>query len=190
VSNTSLPIPLPDNAAPWRIRLGIWVESLPVQKFIIAVILVNAVILGLETDRGLMDRYGFWLVLVDKTCLAIFLVEISLKLAAFRSRFWRNGWNVFDFLVVAIALVPGSGVWAVLRSLRVLRILRLLTVIPQLRKVVAAFLHSIPGLSGVVAVMAIFFFTAGVLATNLFGTSFPAWFGSLGCNRAKSLVRV
>lgn len=167
-------------AAAWRIRLGIWIESMPVQKIIVAVILVNAVILGLETDRALMQRIGFWLILADKMCLAVFLVEIGIKLAAFRGKFWTNGWNVFDFLVVAIALVPGSGVWAVLRSLRVLRVLRLLTVIPQLRKVVAAFLHSIPGLSGVVAVMSIFFFTAGVLATNLFGPNFPAWFGSLG----------
>jgi voltage-gated sodium channel len=68
----------------------------------------------------------------------------------------------------------------VLRSLRVLRVLRLLTVIPSLRKVVAAFLHSIPGLAGVVAVMAIFFYTAGVLATRLFGAAYPDWFGSLG----------
>lgn len=171
---------IPADVAPWRIHLGAWVESLPVQKFIVAVILVNAVILGLETDHVLMEKYGFWLVLVDKICLAIFIFEIALKLAAFRLRFWRNSWNVFDFIVVAIALIPGSGAWAVLRSLRVLRVLRLLTVVPQLRKVVAAFLHSIPGLSGVVAVMSIFFFTAGVLATNLFGPSFPEWFGSLG----------
>jgi voltage-gated sodium channel len=87
---------------------------------------------------------------------------------------------VFDLLVVAIALAPGAGAWAVLRSLRVLRVLRLLTVIPALRKVVAAFLHSIPGLAGVVAVMAIFFYTAGVLATRLFGGGYPDWFGTLG----------
>jgi voltage-gated sodium channel len=79
-----------------------------------------------------------------------------------------------------VALVPGAGPWSVLRSLRVLRVLRLLTVVPALRKVVAAFLHSIPGLAGVVAVMAIFFYTAGVLATRLFGGNFPDWFGSLG----------
>jgi voltage-gated sodium channel len=168
--------------AAWRIRLGTWIESLPVQKVIVGVILFNAVILGLETDRALMERAGFWLILLDKLCLAVFLMEIGLKLAAFRSLFWRNGWNIFDFIVVAIALIPGSGVWAVLRSLRVLRILRLLTVVPQMRKVVAAFLHSIPGLSGVVAVMAVFFFTAGVLATNLFGPGFPQWFGSLGAS--------
>jgi voltage-gated sodium channel len=100
----------------------------------------------------MMAEWGSLLVTLDKICLAIFLVEIGIKLAAYRGRFWRSGWNVFDVLVVAIALVPGAGPWAVLRSLRVLRVLRLLTVIPSLRKVVAAFLHSIPGLAGVVAV--------------------------------------
>lgn len=168
--------------APWRIRLGAWVESRPIQRVVVSVILINAVILGLETDRELMRQAGFWLVLADKACLLVFLIELGCKIAAFRALFWRSGWNVFDFIVVAIALVPGTGVWAVLRSLRVLRVLRLLTVVPQLRKVVAAFLHSIPGLTGVIAVMSIFFFTAGVLATHLFGTAYPQWFGSLGAS--------
>lgn len=101
-------------------------------------------------------------------------------LHCYRRHFWKSGWNLFDLAVVAIALAPGAGAWAVQCSLRVLRVLRLLTVVPGLRKVVAAFLHAIPGLSGVMAVMAIFFNTAGVLATKLFGASFPDWFGSLG----------
>jgi voltage-gated sodium channel len=164
----------------WRLQLARWVESRRVQSWIVGVILVNAAILGFETSPALMERWGTWLVAADKLCLAIFLIEIGLKLVAYRQHFWRSGWNVFDVLVVAVALVPGAGPWSVLRSLRVLRVLRLLTVIPSLRKVVAAFLHSIPGLAGVVAVMAIFFYTAGVLATRLFGENFPAWFGTLG----------
>ena len=167
-------------AAPWRTRLARWIESPRVVGFIIGVILVNAVILGLETDKNLMARWGTWLLLLDKACLAVFLVEITCKLLAFRGLFWRSGWNIFDFVVVAVALVPGAGPWAVIRSLRVLRVLRLLTMIPSLRKVVAAFLHAIPGLGGVLAVMAIFFYTAAVLATNLFGAAFPNWFGTIG----------
>lgn len=143
-------------------------------------ILSYAVILGLETSSVMMADWGKLLVAFDRLCLVVFVLEIALKLAAWQRHFWRSGWNVFDVLVVAVALVPGAGPWAVLRSLRVLRVLRLLTVIPSLRKVVAAFLHSIPGLAGVVAVMAIFFYTAGVLATRLFGGNFPDWFGSLG----------
>jgi voltage-gated sodium channel len=167
-------------AAPWRQRLARWIESPRVVAFIIGVILVNAVILGLETNRELMARSGTLLVILDKACLAVFLVEITCKLLAFRGLFWRSGWNIFDFVVVAVALVPGAGPWAVIRSLRVLRVLRLLTMIPSLRKVVAAFLHAIPGLGGVLAVMAIFFYTAAVLATNLFGATFPQWFGTIG----------
>lgn len=167
-------------ASPWRLRLGRWIESPRVSSFVIGVILLNAVILGLETDQDLMARSGTLLVALDKACLAVFLVEILCKLLAFRGIFWRSGWNIFDFVVVAVALVPGAGPWAVIRSLRVLRVLRLLTMVPSLRKVVAAFLHAIPGLGGVLAVMAIFFYTAAVLATNLFGSSFPDWFGSVG----------
>lgn len=169
-----------DGIAPWRLRLAEWVESACIQHVVIVVILINAVVLGLETDRAVMASWGGLLVAVDKLCLVVFLVEIGAKLLAYRGHFFRSGWNVFDFLVVGIALVPGAGPWAVLRSLRVLRVMRLLTVVPALRKVVAAFLHSIPGLAGVMAVMTIFFYTAGVLATRLFGGSFDEWFGTLG----------
>ncbi|NBD37206.1 MAG: ion transporter [Verrucomicrobia bacterium] len=157
-------------------------ESKAVQGWITAVIVVNALIMGLETDAGMMERMGGLLHLLDSICLGIFIVEIGLKLAAYRWHFWRNGWNIFDFLVVAVALVPGAGAWSVLRSLRVLRILRLLTVLPQLRRVVAAFIHALPGLSGVLLVMLIFFYTAGILATNLFGETHPQWFGTLGAS--------
>ncbi len=163
-----------------RMQIARWVESSSVQSFIVAVILLNAAILGLETSPAIMAKWGGLLVALDKACLGIFMVEIGIKLYAYRGMFWKSGWNVFDVAVVAIAVAPGAGAWAVLRSLRVLRVLRLLTVIPSLRKVVAAFLHSIPGLAGVVAVMAIFFYTAGVLATKLFGTTYPDWFGNLG----------
>ncbi len=166
----------------WRSALARWIESSVVQKVIIAVILLNALILGLETSPALMDRYGGLLVALDKLCLGVFLVELGIKLSVYRWHFWRNGWNWFDFFVVTIALVPDAGPWAVLRSLRILRVLRLLTVMPQLKKVVAAFIHAIPGLSGVIVVMLVFFYTMAVLATNLFGAAFPDWFGTLGAS--------
>jgi voltage-gated sodium channel len=170
------------NAAGWRLALARWVESKWVQNFIIGVILLNGLILGLETSDTMMARFGDVLLFIDKLCLIVFIIEIFLKLLAYRFLFWRNGWNWFDFLIVAVAVAPGAGPWSVLRSLRILRVLRLLTVMPQLRKVVAAFVHSIPGLSGVMLIMAIFFYTMGVLATNLFGDAFPEWFGSLGAS--------
>ena len=171
--NTSVPVDL-------RAKLAAWIESDKVQYFITVVIVLNGIILGLETSASIMSSYGSLLILVDKICLTIFIIEIAIKIYALRLAFWRDWWNIFDLLVVGVALVPGSGPLAVLRSLRVLRVLRLMTVVPSLRKVVAAFLHAIPGLVSVVAVMAVFFYTASVLATKLFGESHPQWFGSVG----------
>lgn len=166
----------------WRVSLARWVESKRIQSWIISLIILNAIILGLETSSTMMDAVGDWLIVIDKICLAVFAVEIALKLIAYRSLFWRSGWNVFDFFVVGIALVPSAGTWSVLRALRVLRVMRLLTVVPSLRRVVAAFLHAIPGLMGVVAVMAIFFYVGAILATRLFGPVFPEWFGTIGAS--------
>lgn len=161
-------------------RLAAWITSDKVQYFITAVIIINGIILGLETSASFMASYGGILLALDKICLTIFIIEIVIKLYALRLSFWRDWWNIFDLLVVGVALIPGSGPLAVLRSLRVLRVLRLMTVVPSLRKVVEAFLHAIPGLVSVVAVMAVFFYTAAVLATKLFGETHPQWFGSVG----------
>lgn len=166
--------------APWRLRLAEFLETARVEHFIVAAILINAVALGFETSEGAMASCGSLLIAIDKACLVVFCVEIAARLAAYRLAFWRSGWNIFDFAVVAVALVPGAGPWAVLRSLRVLRVMRLLTVVPALRKVVTAFLHAIPGLGGVLLLMCVFLYTSAVLAVNLFGEKFPQWFGTLG----------
>ncbi len=168
--------------ARWRLRVAAWVESPSIQAFIVGLILLNAAILGLETSPEIMARHGVWLKIADKICLALFCLELALKLVSYRSHFWCSGWNWFDLIVIGFALAPGAGPWSVLRSLRVLRVLRLLTVVPQLRRVVAAFLHSIPGLGGVVAVMLVFFYTSAVLTTKIFGAAFPAFFGDIGAS--------
>lgn len=165
---------------PWRIRLAQRIECLPVQIVVTVVIVCNAIVLGLDTSPSAREVLGIALPLIDRSCLVFFVIELVSRFLAYRGLFWRSGWNWFDFVVVGIALVPGAGPWSVLRSLRVLRVLRLFTVVPQMRRVVAAFLHAIPGLSSVMAVMAIFFYTAAVLATNLFGVQYPDWFGSIG----------
>jgi voltage-gated sodium channel len=87
---------------------------------------------------------------------------------------------LFDFAVVAIALVPASGPFAVLRALRVLRVLRMLTIVPSMRRVVGALLSAIPGLSSIALVLLLVFYVFGVIATHLFGALFPDWFGHLG----------
>jgi voltage-gated sodium channel len=167
------------DAAPWRVRLEGWIESDTTQRVVVGLILLNAVVLGLETSPGLGALTPV-LFALDRLCLLVFAGELAAKLVAYRGRFFRSGWNCFDFAVVAIALIPAAGPLAVLRTLRVLRVLRLFTVVPSLRRVVAAFLHAIPGLGSVILVMSIFFYVAAVLATKLFGTTHPEFFGSLG----------
>jgi len=166
--------------APWRIALAAWIESPLVQHSIIALIILNAAILGMEATPLVHSPYASWLVTIDRVCLGVFVIELVLKAVAYRWAMLRSGWNVFDILVVGIALVPASGPASVLRGLRVLRVFRLLTAVPSMRKVVAAFLHAIPGLGSVMALMSVFFYVAAVMATGFFGANHPEWFGHLG----------
>ena len=169
-----------DKVEPWRLKLANFVESKSVQRLILVAILVNAVALGLNIDPTLIESWDPFLIKLDHLCLGIFVVELLLKIIAYRFSFFRSGWNIFDFVVVVVALIPNSGALSVLRTLRVLRVLRVLTVVPSLKRVVAAFIHAIPGLGSVVAVMAIFFYAAAVMAVGFFGETHPDWFGSIG----------
>jgi len=101
-------------------------------------------------------------------------------LVARGGRFFRDGWNLFDLAVVAIALVPTSGGLSVLRALRILRVLRVVSVAPSLRRVVEGFITALPGMGSVFLLMSIIFYIGAVIATKIFGTDFPQWFGSLG----------
>jgi voltage-gated sodium channel len=161
-------------------RLQAWLARPVVQHTILALIIVNAIILGLETSPRLMADWGPVLMALDKTLLGIFVVEIALRLVAHRAAFFRDPWSVFDLAVVAIALVPASGPFAVLRALRVLRVLRILTIVPSMRRVVGGLLSAIPGLSSIAAVLGLLFYVFAVIATKLFGADFPDWFGTLG----------
>jgi voltage-gated sodium channel len=168
------------NAPSLRQALGAWVESKRVQSFIIVLIVINAVILGMETSATIMAHIGPQLLALDKLILGVFVVEIGLKLIAQGASFFRRGWNIFDFLVVGIALVPASGPLSILRALRVLRVLRLLSMLPRLRFVVEALLHSLPGIGSIALLMVVIYYVAAVMATGLFGASHPEWFGSVG----------
>lgn len=163
-----------------RTQLQHVIEHAYVQKTIITLILINAVILGLETSPTVMDRVGAVLLLIDNLILAVFVIEISIRIYVFRVSFWRDPWSLFDFTVVAIALIPASGPFAVLRALRVLRVLRLLTMVPSMRRVVGALLAAIPGLGSIGLMLLVFYYVFAVIATNLFGAAFPEWFSTIG----------
>ena len=121
-----------------RQQVRAWIEQPRVQNFVIFLILLNAVLLGLETSAGAMAAAGQLILGIDRAILVVFVVEIALRLYAHRAAFWRDPWSVFDFAVVAIALIPATGPLSVLRALRVLRVLRLLTMVPSMRHVVGA----------------------------------------------------
>ncbi|MFD2759336.1 ion transporter [Gulosibacter faecalis] len=173
------PWPPNPHATGIRRRIGEFVLHPTVQNFVIVVIIVNAVALGLETSDAVMARVGGLLHALDLIALGIFVVELAAKMFALGRAFWRDGWNVFDFLVVAIALIPASGPLAVLRSLRVLRVLRLINRMPQLRRIADAIIKAIPGIGAIAALMAIIFYVGSVMATVLFGDTHPEMFGSI-----------
>ena len=161
----------------WRGPLARRIESPRVQAALIALILVNAVILGLETSEAIMAKWGVLLNAADQAILAVFVVEIGLRLAVWRGSFFRDPWSVFDLVVVGVALIPATGPLAVLRALRVLR---LISMVPSMRRVAAGLLAAIPGLGSVIGIIAVILYVFAVIATKLFAEHFPQWFGTLG----------
>ena len=162
--------------------LRLFIESGIFRNSIVVLIALNAVTLGLETSDSAMRFAGPLILRFDQAVLWIFTAELALKLWVYRWQFARDPWNLFDFAVVAIAWVPASGPLAILRALRILRVLRILSIVPQMRKVVGALLHSLPGMGSIVAVLLLVFYVAAVMATKLFGTEFDDWFGSIGAS--------
>ena len=184
-------MPPEDTAPPLapRARLAATLRSRPFEAFITLLIVLNAVTLGLETSDRVMAAVGPALVAFDRLVLAVFAVEIVLKLVAFGWRFFRDPWNWFDTVIVGIALVPTTGAFSVLRALRILRVLRLVSMVPSLRRVVGALVGALPGMGSIVALMGLVFYIFAVMATKLFGPTFPQWFGSIG-ESAYSLFQI
>ncbi len=170
-------------------QLQSFLERATVRNAVLGVILFNAIILGLETSKPVMAAWGGLILTLDRICLVIFCVEILAKIYAYRGRFFRDGWNIFDFLIVAIALVPAGQGFSALRALRILRVLRVISTAPRLRRVVEGFVTALPGMGSVFLLMAIIFYIASVIATKLFAEAFPDWFGTLG-RSAYSLFQI
>ena len=131
-----------------------------------------------------MAAHGPLLHALDRVVIGIFVVELTMKLVLWRGSFFRNGWNVFDFIVVAISLMPMISMLSVLRVFRVFRVFRLISVVPQMRRVVSSLFRAIPGMASILAVLLVVFYVAAVMATQIFGhTDDPVMedlFGSIG----------
>ena len=142
------------------------------RHLVIALIIVNAVILGVLTYREtLPEGLVASLDAVDQTITYVFAVEILLKLVVYRLQFFRRGWNWFDFIVIGVSLIPGTQAFGVLRALRVLRILRLLHIVPMMRRITEALMKALPGMGAIFAVLALITYVAAVMATNMYGNT-------------------
>jgi voltage-gated sodium channel len=169
-----------DSSSSWRLQLGNWVESGWRHRLVIGLIVANAISIGLETSPAVVASVGGLLHAFEVLVIGLFTLEIALKLIAHGPRFFRSGWNLLDFFVVGIALVPSAGWLSILRTLRILRVLRLLSTVPRLRQLTESLLSAIPSIGWISFMLGLVFYVFAVMGTELFGATFPAWFGNVG----------
>lgn len=147
---------------------------------IVLIILINSIVLGLITSDAIYAKFGKILEFILSTCVAIFTVEIILRIIAKGWRFFLNGWNIFDFVLVSIALMPETGAAITFRVFRVMRALRMVSSFKKLRHIVSAILVSAPHVFWAAVLLMIIFYIFGIMGQNLFHEEFPQWFGTLG----------
>ena len=152
--------------------------------FIFSLILLSAVIIGLETYPDLAKKHYDLLSLVDQLIIALFTIEIALKIISNGKKPWlyfSDPWNVFDFVIVAVCLIPFNDThyFAVFRILRVLRILRMITVFPKLRLLISALIKSIPSMGYILMLIGVLFYVYAIVGVFLFGATDPMHFGDL-----------
>lgn len=161
-------------------RTRAFLENPKTERVIAVLIVLNAIVLGLETSPTLMANYGYILDPLDNALLGIFALEVFTRLVVTGRGFFRDPWNVFDFIVVTLSLMPQTGPLSVLRALRVLRVLRLVSAVPTLRRVVAGLIGSMPGIGAIALLLSLVYYVFAVMATMLYGKNFPELFGNLG----------
>ena len=163
------------------------------EYFIIGLILFNAVLLGLETFPSVMEKYSLWIGWSQHAILGVFIVEAALKIFAVSpraDRYFRDGWNVFDFSIIALSLIPATGGLAVVARLaRLMRLLRLVSTVPELRLIVATLVRSIPGMMHIVALMSLMVYVYAIIGYHLFHEHDPEHWRNLGISLL-SLFRV
>ncbi len=164
----------------WRARIRAGLERDEARNFILGVIILNGFLLGVTTSAKLSESSLFIISIIDKVVIAIFVIEMILKLYAYRMRFFASAWNLFDLLVVIVSLLPQTDSLSVLRGMRVIRALRVMSAIPQMREVVQALVDALPGMGAVVLLLGVIYYIFGIMATLWFGEAFPQWFGTLG----------
>jgi voltage-gated sodium channel len=159
-------------------------DSRAFQNLVMAVILLTAVLVGLETSEELSARYAWFFHGAELVVQTIFVIEIAVRLLAHGPRphrFFADGWNVFDFTVVVASLLPQAGPYAVVARLaRLLRVTRLVSAFPELRLIVSTMLRSIPSMGHVIMMLSLLLYVYGVVGVYMFRDEDPEHWGSLG----------
>jgi len=163
-----------------RGKLASLVDSQPFNNAIIGVIVLNSIVIGLQTSDRVVASAGSILSILDTAFLAIFVIELAMRFVAYGASFFKRPWSVFDLIVVGVALTPGAEAFSVVRALRILRALRLISQVPTMRVVVEALLRSLPGLGSTAILLLLIFYVGGVMSTVLFKSAFPEFFGNFG----------
>lgn len=145
--------------------------------FIIAVVIFNSIILGLETIFFQKNTAVF--VTLNEICLAIFVFEMLIKIVAWRTDFFKNPWNLFDLIIIIVCLIPFPQT-SILRALRVLKVFRILSAFHKTKRIINALINSLPSMVSILSLLFLFFYIYSILCTHLFGKSFPEYFGSFG----------
>lgn len=165
-------------------RLAAFVDSERFAAVIAVVIVVNAIVLGLETYPAVMANYEQTLVLLNSLCFAVFVVELVLRMASYGRHlpdFFRSGWNVFDLVIIGAVFVPGVREQAqLLRLLRLARVVRLVRYLPDARILVLTVIKSIPSLISMVVLTILMLFVYGMLGWSMFGAALPESWGTIG----------
>jgi voltage-gated sodium channel len=162
-------------------KIGSITGSALFRRVVVTLILINAIIVGLDTYPQIHTRYGQILHLADRIILYLFSLELVLRFLGSNPRlaFFRSGWNLFDLIIVGVSYLPSSEFFTVARLFRILRALRTVSVSPDLQKVVNALLRSLPALGHILVLLALLMYVYAAIGTSLFGQIAPRFFGSL-----------
>ncbi|MEL6978514.1 MAG: ion transporter [Pseudomonadota bacterium] len=160
---------LRDGAAQTSDRIVAITQSARFEQVIIGLIIFNALLLGLETSQSFMARFGGLAYTIDFLILLIFTAEIAMRIHTYRGAFFRSAWGWFDLIVVLVSYLPSFSGFAALRVFRIFRLFRLFSMVPKMRRVINGFFAALPGMSGVVLVLALIFYVSAVITTTVFG---------------------
>ena len=170
-------------------RLKKFVEGKLFQNTILIVSIINSIILGLQTFPAINNSAGDVLSVIDNICLGIFIVEMLLKMVAYKFfGYFKSAWNWFDFIIVITSLLSGLAVLSSIRILRVFRVFRslkglrgfkMISSLKPLQVIIAAIGKSLPGISWTALLLLIIYYIFSIIGVTQFGEAFPDWFGDI-----------